>query len=148
MLSIQNSRVFLSIVACVWLWTTPISAAQVPAGVVEFPVWSHAFVGTLGRKQVEVFLSRVADNLSGSYCYQPCSNQTRIQLELYGQVQGSTAELVERDRKNKAATTGIWQIESLKEGIIGTWVSPDGKLRLPLALRRAEFEDELQARFP
>lgn len=114
----------------------------------EFPVWSHAFVGTLGSKQIEVFLSRVADNLSGSYCYQPCSNQTRIQLKLEGKVQGSTAELIERDRKNKAVTTGIWQIESLKEGITGTWVLPDGKRRLPLALRRVKSEDELQARFP
>lgn len=146
--SIRNPRAFLVILAAFWLPALHASTTEAAAASVEFPVWSHSFVGALGSKQVEVSLSRVADNLSGSYCYQPCSNQTRIQLVLEGQVQGNGAELIERDRKNKAATTGIWQIESLKEGITGTWVSPDGKRRLPLALRRAESEDELQARFP
>lgn len=146
--SIRNPRALLVILAAFWLPALHASTTETAAASVEFPVWSHSFVGALGSKQVEVFLSRVADNLSGSYCYQPCSNQTRIQLVLEGQVQGSAAELIERDRKNKAATTGIWQIESLKEGITGTWVSPDGTRRLPLVLRRAEAEDELQARFP
>lgn len=148
MLSIQNFRVFLSMLACVWLWATHISAAQVPAGVVEFPVWSHSFVGTLGRKQIEVSLSRVADNLSGTYCYRPCSNQTRIQLVLEGRVLGEVGELAEQDRGNKAATTGVWQLESLRDGITGAWISPDGKRRLPLALRKIASQHELDARFP
>ncbi|PKM28502.1 MAG: nitrite reductase [Gammaproteobacteria bacterium HGW-Gammaproteobacteria-12] len=141
--SIRNPRALLVILAAFWLPALHASTPETAAASVEFPVWSHSFVGALGSKQVEVFLNRVADNLSGSYCYQPCSNQTRIQLVLEGQVQGTGAELSERDRKNKAATTGIWQIESLKDGITGTWVSPDGKRRLPLALRRAESEDEV-----
>lgn len=148
MLSIRNPRVLLSILGCLGLSAMSASAAPVPADSVEFPVWNHSFVGTLGSKQVEVWLSRVADDLSGVYCYQPCKDETRSQLVLKGRVQRDSAELTERDRGNKVVTTGIWQIESLKDGVTGSWVSPDGKRRLPLALRKVDPQDDLEARFP
>ncbi|SDO50005.1 XAC2610-related protein [Ectopseudomonas guguanensis] len=152
MRSLRNSRVFLCsltlILASLWPLAMRASAAQAPDGAVEFPVWSHAFVGTLGSKHVEVSLSRIADDLSGTYCYQPCNNQTRHQLVLQGRVRGDGAELIEHDRGNRAITTGVWTIESLDGSVTGTWGSPDGKRRLPLALRKAESADALQARFP
>ncbi len=146
--SMRNCPVLLLLITTLCIPARHVSATEATAASVEFTVWSHAFVGTLGSKQVEVSLHRVADTLSGTYCYQPCSNQTRIQLVLEGQMQGAGAELIERDRTNQAATTGIWQIESLKDGITGTWLAPDGKRRLALALRRDEAEGDLQARFP
>lgn len=145
--SMRNFPVLLVLITTLCIPVRHVSATEATAASVEFPVWSHSFVGTLGSKQVEVSLSRVADNLSGTYCYQPCSNQTRIQLVLEGQMQGAGAELIERDRTNQAATTGIWKIDSLQDGITGTWLSPDGKRRLALALRRYEAEGDLQVRF-
>jgi hypothetical protein len=134
------------ILALVWLPALPVSAGQVPASSVEFPVWSRSWVGTLGSKQVEVALSRTADGLSGSYCYQPCRAETRRQLVLNGRMRGEGALLTERDSGDGAAETGTWHIESLKDGITGTWTSPNGKRTLPLAL--SQNQDDLQARFP
>nr|WP_298145562.1 nitrite reductase [uncultured Pseudomonas sp.] len=150
MRAIRSTRGFLAclefILVLLWLPATPVSAAQAPVGSVEFPVWSRTWVGTLGNKRVEVALRRAADGLSGSYCYQPCSVKTRMQLMLTGQVRGDGAELTERDSGHGAATTGTWHIESLKDGITGIWASPNGKRRLSLALRQSQ--DDLQARFP
>lgn len=123
-------------------------AAQTSASTVEFPVWSHSWSGTLGTKQVEVVLRRVADGLQGSYCYLPCRTQTRSQLVLTGRMQGDGAELTERDSGREAVMTGTWHIESLKDGITGIWTSPDGKRRLPLDLRQTQARDNLEARFP
>lgn len=136
------------ILALVWMSVPPASAAQPPSSKVEFPVWSRTWSGTLGTKQVEVALSRVADRLSGSYCYLPCRAHTRSQLVLAGQVQGEGAELTERDSGRRATATGIWHIESLTDGITGTWTSPDGKRMLALALRESKVRDDLAARFP
>lgn len=117
----RGTRGFLScvqlILALAWLPARPVGAAQ----AVEFPVWSRTWGGTLGTKQVEVVLRRVADGLSGSYCYLPCTAQTRNQLVLAGRMQGEGAELTERDSGRGATTTGTWHIESLKDGITGIW---------------------------
>lgn len=136
------------IFALVWLPATPLSAAQAPASSVEFPVWSRTWGGTLGSKQVEVALNRTANGLSGSYCYQPCRAQTRSQLVLTGRMRGEGAELTERDSGHGAAPTGTWHIESLKDGITGTWASPNGKQTRPLALRQIQAQDDLEAQFP
>lgn len=136
------------ILALVWLSVPPASAAQPPSSTLEFPVWSRTWSGTLGTKQVEVVLRRVADGLSGSYCYLPCTAQTRSQLVLAGRMQGEGAELTERDSGRGATTTGTWHIESLKDGITGIWTSPDGKRTLPLVLHRTQARDDLEARFP
>lgn len=97
MSAIRGTRGFLSclqsILALVWLPATPISAAQAPANSVEFPVWSRTWLGTLGSKQVEIALNRTADGLQGSYCYQPCSAQTRSQLVLTGRMRDETAAM-------------------------------------------------------
>ncbi|WP_434136782.1 XAC2610-related protein [Pseudomonas luteola] len=124
-------------------------AAQAPAGAVEFPVWSHFWVGTLGSKSVEVELSRTANNLSGTYCYQPCLTQKRSQLQLRGRMQSDGATLIEQDLGHGAVTTGTWQIARLNDGITGIWISPDGKRRLPLALEEpVQTQGDLRARFP
>jgi hypothetical protein len=150
MRAIRGTCGFLSclqlILALVWLPATPVSAAQAPANAVELPVWSRTWVGTLGSKQVEIVLSRTTDGLSGSYCYQPCRAQTRSQLVLTGRMRDEGAELTERDSGAGAATTGIWRIESLQDGITGTWISPNGTRTLPLALR--QIQEDLDARFP
>ncbi|WP_462380878.1 XAC2610-related protein [Pseudomonas sp. Marseille-QA0892] len=122
------------------------TAAQAPADLVEFSAWSRSWTGTLGSKGVEVTLARVANGLSGSYCYQPCAAETRYRLKLNGRIEGEQAELTERDVSNRAVTTGIWHITSLRSDIAGSWMSPDGKRTLPLKLSRTQ--DELEARFP
>ena len=132
--------------ALVWLPSLPVSAEQVPASSVEFPVWSRSWVGTLGSKQVEVELNRTADGLSGSYCYQPCRAETRRQLVLNGRIRGEGAALTERDSGDGAAETGTWRIESFENVITGTWTSPNGERMLPLAL--SQIQDDLKARFP
>jgi hypothetical protein len=124
----------------------PVSATQAAATSVEFPVWSRAWVGTLGSKQVEVALNRTADGLSGGYCYQPCRAETRRQLVLNGRMRGEGAVLTERDSGDGAAETGTWRIESFEKGITGTWTSPNGKRTLPLAL--SQIQDDLEVRFP
>lgn len=134
------------ILALVWLPALPVSAEQLPASSVEFPVWSRNWVGTLGSKQVEVALNRTADGLSGSYCYQPCRAETRRQLVLNGRIRGEGAALTERDSGDGAAETGTWRIESFETVITGTWTSPNGERTLPLAL--SKIQDDLKARFP
>ncbi|WP_282875713.1 XAC2610-related protein [Pseudomonas peli] len=134
------------ILALVWLPSLPVSAEQVPASSVEFPVWSRSWVGTLGSKQVEVALNRTADGLSGSYCYQPCRAETRRQLVLNGRIRGEGAALTERDSGDGAAETGTWRIKSFENVITGTWISPNGERMLPLAL--SQTQDDLKARFP
>jgi hypothetical protein len=134
------------VLALLWLPALPVSAAQAAATSVEFPVWSRGWVGTVGNKQVEVALSRTADGLSGSYCYQPCRAETRRQLVLNGRMRGEGALLNERDSGNGAAETGTWRIESVENGITGTWTSPNGKRTLPLAL--SQNQDDLEERFP
>lgn len=137
------------VLALVFPLAMPVGAAQTPAGSVEFPVWNRTWDGTLGTKPVEVVLHRVADDLSGSYCYLPCTEQTRSQLVLKGQMRGQLgAELTERDSAHQATATGIWHIESLNDGITGTWTSPDGKRSLSLNLHQTRAWDDLEARFP
>lgn len=140
----HSRLLFLVALACLPVF--PSNAAETHADSVEFPAWSRQWVGTLGTKQVEVSLNRVANGLSGSYCYQPCSVMTRHQLMLSGRMTGDKAELTERDRDNGTDSTGTWQIGSLKGGISGRWISPNGKRTLPLVLQpvQPEFAD----RFP
>lgn len=126
----------------------PGRADEVSAPAVEIPVWNRSWVGTLGTKTVEVSLQRVADGLRGRYCYQPCSNQTRDVLRLSGRITGEGAELGESDSSRANVATGTWRITSLEKGLTGTWISPNGKRSLPLALRPATAEDALEARFP
>lgn len=126
----------------------PMAALAGAEPTVEFPVWSRSWTGTLGSKTVEVTLRREADQISGRYCYQPCREQTRYQLELKGQVQGQGAELTERDNGHAQKVTGQWQIETLGDAVTGVWLSPDGKRKLPLRLHPAQSQDDLEARFP
>lgn len=152
MRTIRSTRGFLFCLqfclAMTWLSSTQVSAAPEPANSVEFPVWNRTWVGTLGSKTVEVALERTADGLSGSYCYQPCSISTRGQLVLVGRMVGERAELTERDSGHGVTATGAWHIESLKDGIIGVWTSPNGKRTLPLALSQTQGQGEFVARFP
>ncbi|WP_407364581.1 nitrite reductase (plasmid) [Pseudomonas luteola] len=149
---LRNYRIFRSclqfFLSLFWLSTMQALAAQAPAGAVEFPVWSHAWGGTLGDKSVEVELSRTANNLSGTYCYQPCQAQKRNQLQLKGRIQGDGATLTEQDVGQGAVTTGTWQITRLSGDITGIWISPNGKRKLPFALDPVQTQSDLQARFP
>lgn len=134
------------LLALLCLSTAGVHADEPAKGAVEFPVWNRTWVGALGNKQVEVTLSRVADGLSGRYCYQPCSDRTRYRLELRGHMQGARAELTERDALHTAKSTGSWHIASLEERITGTWRSPDGKRTLPLDL--LQVKSALYTRLP
>ena len=127
----------------------PVGAGQAPTTLVEFPVWNRTWIGTLGSKQVEVFLRRTADDLSGSYCYQPCTSATRSQLVLEGRVRGDGADLIEQDREGGAAQTGVWQIDSLEvDALTGIWTSPNGQRAYPLVLRPSQAQREHDAHFP
>lgn len=138
---IRRIKGLLSCLLTAAIASPPAFSDPAKASTVEFSVWTRSWVGTLGSKQVEVRLRRVADRLSGSYCYQPCSKEARYQLQLNGRLVGEKTELTERDSVNLTVSTGTWQIESQKDDISGSWRSPDGKRTLPLHLRPVVAEE-------
>lgn len=103
---------------------------------VEFAVWNRVLSGTLGTKTIDVALSRVAEKVSGTYCYAPCTDATRQQLRLDGTIRGSTLQLTEHDAgsKNKIAT-GRWTLTLDGDNAAGTWTSPDRRKTFPMQLR-------------
>lgn len=103
---------------------------------VEFVVWERALSGTLGTKPISVALTRVAGNVSGSYCYEPCSNATREQLQLAGTVKGDMLEVTERDTQSaKGNATGRWALRLDGDKAAGAWTSPDRRKTFPMQLR-------------
>ncbi|MGY4729470.1 XAC2610-related protein [Burkholderia pyrrocinia] len=104
---------------------------------VEFPFWSRNWIGTIGNRHVEVSLSRVADAMSGWYCYAPCAADKRYRLALKGSFDSHGTTLSERDngaKTNADRVTGTWHIGSPDGTVAGTWTSPDGKRTLPVSL--------------
>ncbi|WP_419687705.1 XAC2610-related protein [Burkholderia theae] len=104
---------------------------------VEIPFWSRNWTGTIGSQHVDVSLSRVADTVSGWYCYAPCASDKRYRLALKGSLDTHGATLSERDigaKTNADRTTGTWRVASLDGTATGTWASPDGKRTLPVSL--------------
>jgi hypothetical protein len=92
--------------------------------------------GTLGTKPISVALTRIAGNVSGSYCYTPSSEQTRQQLQLTGTINGKTIKLTERDAVSaKQASTGRWTLNLDGDNVSGNWTSPDGRKTFAIHLR-------------
>ena len=103
---------------------------------VEFPVWERVLSGTLGTKPVSVALTRIAGNVSGWYCYAPCSEKTRQQLQLTGTIKANTLTLTERDSQSaKNIATGRWTVNLDGDNASGSWTSPDGRKTFPVRLR-------------
>jgi hypothetical protein len=127
------------LLACAPASAATASTAARAEPTVEFPVWSDAWAGTLGNRHIEVALSRVADTLSGTYCYAPCAADTRYRLSLKGSSGTQGASLSERDIgavSNPDRVTGTWKMNRFVETASGTWTSPDGKRTLPVSLAR------------
>ncbi|RQX83040.1 nitrite reductase [Burkholderia anthina] len=115
---------------------SPANAASTGDSV-EIPFWSRNWTGTIGNRHVEVSLSRVADTVSGSYCYAPCTSDKRYRLALKGTLHAHGVTLSERDSGAKAnadRVTGTWRAASFDNAVTGTWASPDGKRTLPVSL--------------
>ena len=129
--------IFVFIMACSLLSAHGQSFAQeAKPPRVEFPVWERGLSGTLGTKPINVALTRIAGNVSGWYCYEPCSEKTRQQLELTGTVKANTLKLAERDSQSaKNIATGRWTVNLDGDNASGTWTSPDGRKTFPLHLR-------------
>ena len=129
-------RSFLCVL-CLWL------CASMPAlakdGTVEFPVWSHSYSGTLGKKTVKVQLERIADTISGSYCYAPCKEETRQTLQLKGTVTGQVVQLIETiGGAETAAKSGAWTLFLADGSARGAWNLPDAKRVLPMVLSETD----------
>lgn len=130
-------NVLVFVMACSLLSAHGQSFAQETKGKhVEFPVWERVLSGTLGTKTISVSLTRIADHLSGSYCYEPCSEKTRGQLSLTGVMKANTVKLTERDTQSaKSASTGRWSLNLDGDNASGNWTSPNGGKTLAIRLR-------------
>lgn len=130
-------NVFVFVLACSLLFAHGPTVAQEAKGPrVEFAVWERVLSGTVGAKPVSVSLTRVAGNLSGSYCYEPCSEKTRQQLQLTGTMTANTLRLTERDSQSvKNAATGRWALSLEGDKVSGNWTSPDGRKTFGVNLR-------------
>ncbi len=130
----MSIRSFCLSVICLFIVCMPTVAFAKTAGV-EFTVWSRSYSGTLGRKTVEVQLERIADRVTGSYCYAPCKAETRQTLQLNGMIKGQIVQLAETSGGGDTAPkTGAWTL-NLAAVTSGTWSSPDGQRHLPIALK-------------
>ncbi len=88
----------------------------------------------LGRKTIEVQLERIADRVTGSYCYAPCKDETRFALQLDGTINGQTMQLAETNGGGDTAPkTGAWTFDLATAS--GTWSSPDSQHHLPVTLK-------------
>jgi len=130
-------NVFVFVMACSLLCAHGQSFAQeAKTQRAEFPVWKRVLSGTLGTKPVSVSLTRIAGNMSGSYCYEPCTEKNRHQLELTGTIKGNTLKLTERDsRSTKNIATGRWSLNLDGDNASGNWTSPDGRKTFAIRLR-------------
>lgn len=134
---------WLAALLALLVWYFPLHAMAAPDAVgatVEFAVWRGTLKGTVGAKPVSVSLQRTAGRVSGTYCYEPCSEKTRFQLGLAGTIAGSRADLAERDRRPgtpDGMPTGRWRLEWRGDAATGTWTAPDGRRTLPVTLRAA-----------
>ena len=94
----------------------------------------HPFVPSC--QPVSVALTRIAGGVSGSYCYAPCSEKTRQQLQLTGTIKANMLTLSERDSQSaKNISTGHWTINLDGDNASGNWTSPDGRKTFPVHLR-------------
>ena len=131
----MSLRIRLLALFCLFAFFMPTGAFAKPAGV-EFTVWSRTYTGTLGRKTIEVQLERIADRVTGSYCYAPCTDETRQILHLDGTIQGQAAQLTETNGSGDTAPkTGAWTL-NLAGVTSGIWSSPDGQRHLPVTLTK------------
>jgi hypothetical protein len=130
-------NIFVFVTACSLLSAHGQSFAQeAKQQRVEFPVWERVLSGTLGTKPISVALSRIAGNVSGWYCYEPCSEKTRQQLQLAGTVKANTLKLTERDSQSaKNIATGRWTVNLDGDNASGNWTSPNGRKTFPVHLR-------------
>jgi hypothetical protein len=133
-------NVLLFISACWLLFTHGQSFAQeAKEPRVEFPVWERVLSGTLGTKAISMALNRVAGNLTGAYCYEPCSEKNRQQLQLTGTIQANTLKLTERDSQStKNIVTGRWTLSLEGDKASGNWTTPDGRKTLAVHLRKTQ----------
>ncbi|HCP3495407.1 TPA: nitrite reductase [Escherichia coli] len=99
------------------------------ASQLEFPFWDRNYSGTIAGKQVSVDITRINNDLHGSYCYEPC-NQRKMRLILRGSLQVKRLLLEERAQ----TLSGQWDAEVSPIEIKGVWTSADKKHHFPIAL--------------
>jgi len=116
----------------------PAATTTMPTSpAVEFPAWSASYQGTISSRKIRVEFKRVADHVSGNYCYEPCDSNKILKLRLDGSWQANGVSMQEYDPtaagKDKPVT-GRWEMRPDGAGWTGTWASPDGKRSLPVTL--------------
>ncbi|RQU35802.1 nitrite reductase [Burkholderia cenocepacia] len=132
----RRSALAFALIAVTAFVSLPSRAADAD-GAVEIPFWSRDWTGTIGNRHVEVSLSRVADTISGWYCYAPCASDKRYRLALKGSLDPHGTTLSERDsgaKTNADRVTGTWRAASFDNAVTGTWTAPDGKRTFPVSL--------------
>lgn len=116
------------------------AATTAESAAVEFPAWSASYQGTIANRKIRVDLKRVADRVSGNYCYEPCDANKILKLRLDGSWQANGVTMQEHDQtaaSKEKPVTGRWDMRPDGAGWTGTWASPDGKRSLPLVLNTA-----------
>ncbi len=137
----QLRRLLLACLLLPLLSTYAWAQAEEDDDPVEFPAWTRTYAGQVGDKPVEVTLTRIDDQLTGSYCYAPCSIDPGKRLALEGDVKDGKAELTERDMQKSsahAALTGTWELDWRDGAPAGTWRAPENARSLPLRLRETQ----------
>lgn len=106
-----------------------------PAGSIEVMVENNRLQGTIGTQAIQIDSFRILDGrIDGTYCYaRYCQNQGVPRLRLSGRVDGYGQARIAETAGGVAS--GRWTLQRDARGWSGQWHAPDGRRRLPVALR-------------
>lgn len=108
-----------------------LSSAPAWAQPASLPAYSASYVGTIGKLPIAVEIDRLGDTLTGTYRY---GGNAKQGIALQGRASGGGFELTETAG---GKMTGLWHVRLTAGSISGTWSSPDGSRKLPLAATSA-----------
>lgn len=114
--------------------------SRVQAQGVELAFWQHHYQGQIAGKPVAVDLLRLGEQLSGRYCYQPCTAGKYLQLNGTLSASGLLA-LTETEADNSKTPhqrTGQWQATLAGASLSGRWQTPDGQRNADLVLTQQD----------
>lgn len=115
------------------------SAARMQAG----HTFSVSLQGTIGKHEVEMYLLRSGEDLSGTYFYATVGTD----IDISGKIDESNSfTLTESDENEKATGVFTGKLIEQKAGaettysIKGSWTKPDGSGALPFSLTEQRFD--------